>query len=146
MRMAARIIAGLLALLGILVAAGGGVLFLNDVQESTALLEETRPIVGDLAEEDQAELDVILAQQTNTAYALFGVSVLALIAAILAFMGRGLVAAPLLLIAGVAPYAARPEGGIFLFTGTFILAGVIALFARRKPKDKEPAAQSPAAA
>jgi hypothetical protein len=127
-----RILAGILAILAILPAAAGGVLMLDDVAESQRLIEETEAIVGELPGEEQAEYDTIVAQQQNTAYALFGASVLGLIGAVLAFMGKGKIAAALLLIGGIVPYIVRLDPAIFIFSGLFILAALVAFFARKK--------------
>jgi hypothetical protein len=127
-----RILAGILAILAILPAAAGGVLMLDDVAESQRLIEETEAIVGELPGEEQAEYDTIVAQQQNTAYALFGASVLGLIGAVLAFMGKGKIAAALLLISGIMPYVVRLDPAIFIFSGLFILAALVAFFARKK--------------
>jgi uncharacterized membrane protein len=142
-----RIIAGILAILAILPAAAGGVLMLDDVAESQQLVEETEAIVGELPAEEQAEYATIVAQQQNTAYALFGASVLGLIGAVLAFMGKGKIAAALLLISGILPYVVRLEAVVFIFSGLFILAAVVAFFAQKKaaaPTTTEPTA-APAA-
>jgi len=142
-----RIIAGVLAILAILPAAAGGVLMLDDVAESQRLIEETKAIVGELPAEEQAEYDTIVAQQQNTAYALFGAAALGLIGAVLAFMGKGKIAAALLLISGIMPYVVRLEAVVFIFSGLFILAAVVAFFAQKKaatPTTTEPTA-APAA-
>jgi len=142
-----RIIAGILAILAILPAAGGAVLMLDDVTESRQLVEETEAIVGELPAEEQAEYEAIVAQQQSTAYALFGAAALGLIGAVLAFMGKGKIAAALLLISGIMPYVVRLEAVVFIFSGLFILAAVVAFFAQKKaatPATTEPTA-APAA-
>lgn len=144
MRMAARIIGGILALLGVLIAVGGGVLLLDDAnsaREASPALRELGEIAGTDMSEDMAELQDIIATQERSAYALFGAAALGLVGAILAFLGMGTVAGVLLLIGGVAPFAVRPEPVIFMFTGLLIIAGLISFFARKKPR----AASAPAA-
>jgi hypothetical protein len=136
-----RIIAGILALLGIVPAVLGGMLLMNDIAEGRALLAETEAVIGTLPEAEQNEFAAVVAQQQNTAYALFGAAVLGLIGAVLAFMGKGPIGAVLLLIGGIAPYIVRLDPAIFIFSGLFILAALVAFFARKKaaaPATPEP--------
>lgn len=145
--MIVRIIAGILALLGIVPAVLGGMLLMNDIAEGRTLLAETESIIGTLPEAEQNEIAAVVAQQQNTAYALFGAAVLGLIGAVLAFMGKGPIGAALLLISGIAPYIVRLDPAIFIFSGLFILAALVAFFARKKaaaPATPEPTA-APAA-
>jgi hypothetical protein len=133
--MAARIIGGILAILGALVAIGGGALMLDDANSAREVSPELREL-GEMAGTDMnmGELEDIIALQERTAYALFGAAALGVVGAILAFLGMGTVAGVLLLIGGVAPFAVRPEPVIFLFTGLLIIAALVSFFARKKPK------------
>jgi hypothetical protein len=107
-------------------------------REAMPALEELNELAGTDSSEDMAELEGIIAQQETTAYALFGAAALGLIGAILAFIGMGTVAAILLLVSGIAPFAVRPDPVIFVFTGALILAGIISFFAKKTRKTPEP--------
>ena len=115
-------IAGLiLGILGGLAAGLLGMKWLSDANQQKELLDPARQVGVNMG-----DLDKIV----TAAYILIGSMVAGIVGGVLAFMGKGKIAAILMLIAGILPAVFEPKALVF----TFILLIGAAVSFMAKPK------------
>jgi hypothetical protein len=124
-----RYVVLIVGILGAIAAGGLGVKWLNDYRQLKDLVEMTRALSGQDPETQAklAELD----RMVWTAYLLLAGGLVGAAGCILAFLGKGLIGGPLMLVSALAPVILFPK--VLLFTSILLLGGSLALFVRRAP-------------
>jgi len=115
-------IAGLiLGILGGLAAGLLGMKWLSDANQLKELADFVRQTGG-----DTGDLDKLV----TAAYVLIGAMVLGIVGGVLAFMGKGKIAAVLMLVAGILPAIFEPKALVFTFI--LLIGAVVSFFAKPK--------------
>jgi hypothetical protein len=115
-------IAGLiLGILGGLAAGLLGMKWLSDANQLKELTDFVRQTGGDTSDIDKL---------VTAAYVLIGAMVLGIVGGVLAFMGKGKIAAVLMLVAGILPAVFEPKALVFTFI--LLIGAVVSFFAKPK--------------
>ncbi len=119
-----RIVGLILGVLGGLLAGMLGITWMRDANRMRELVDAARNLGVDTGEVDK----LIIA-----AYILLVAMIVGLVAGVLAFRGKGKIAAPLMILGALAPAIFAPKALVFTF---ILLVGGLFSFAA-KPKSKQ---------
>jgi hypothetical protein len=118
-----RIVALVLGILGGLLAGMLGLTWIRDASRMRELVDAARNLGVDTGEVDK----LIVA-----AYILLVVMVVGIVAGVLAFKGKGKIAAPLMILGAIAPAVFAPKALVFTFI--LLLGGLLSFAAKPKVK------------
>lgn len=117
-------IAGLvLGIIGGLLAGMLGLIWMRDASRMRELVDAARNLGVDTGEVDK----LIVA-----AYILIAVMIVGIVAGVLAFKGKGKIAAPLMILGAIAPAVFAPKALVFTFI--LLLGGLLSFAAKPKVK------------
>ena len=117
-------IAGLiLGIIGGLLAGMLGMTWMRDANRMRELIETAKSLGVDTGEVDKLVI---------AAYILLAVMVVGIVAGVLAFRGKGKIAAPLMILGAVAPALFAPKALVFTFI--LLLGGLLSFAAKPKVK------------
>jgi hypothetical protein len=118
-----RIVRLVLGVIGGLLAGMLGLIWIRDASRMRELVDSARSLGVDTGEVDKLVI---------AAYILLAAMVVGVVAGVLAFKGKGKVAAPLMIVGAIAPALLAPKALVFTFI--LLLGGLLSFAA--KPKDK----------
>ena len=117
-------IAGLiLGIIGGLLAGMLGITWMRDANRMRELIETAKSLGVDTGEVDKLVI---------VAYILLAVMIVGIVAGVLAFRGKGKIAAPLMILGAVAPALFAPKALVFTFI--LLLGGLLSFAAKPKVK------------
>jgi hypothetical protein len=117
-------IAGLiLGIIGGLLAGMLGMTWMRDANRMRELIEAAKSLGVDTGEMDKLVI---------AAYILLAVMVVGIVAGVLAFCGKGKIAAPLMILGAIAPALFAPKALVFTFI--LLLGGLLSFAAKPKVK------------
>jgi hypothetical protein len=117
-------IAGLiLGVIGGLLAGMLGMTWMRDANRMRELIEAAKSLGVDTGEVDKLVI---------AAYILLAVMVVGIVAGVLAFRGKGKIAAPLMILGAIAPALFAPKALVFTFI--LLLGGLLSFAAKPKVK------------
>ena len=117
-------IAGLiLGIIGGLLAGMLGITWMRDANRMRELIETAKSLGVDTGEVDKLVI---------AAYILLAVMIVGIVAGVLAFRGKGKIAAPLMILGAVAPALFAPKALVFTFI--LLLGGLLSFAAKPKVK------------
>lgn len=117
-------IAGLiLGIIGGLLAGMLGMTWMRDANRMRELIETAKSLGVDTGEMDKLVI---------AAYILLAVMVVGIVAGVLAFRGKGKIAAPLMILGAIAPALFAPKALVFTFI--LLLGGLLSFAAKPKVK------------
>jgi hypothetical protein len=118
-----RIVGLCLGVIGGLLAGMLGVTWMRDANRMRELVDTARSLGVDTGEVDKLVL---------AAYLLLAVMIVGIVAGVLAFKGKGKIAAPLMILSALAPALFAPKALVFTFL--LLLGGLLSFAARPKVK------------
>ena len=118
-----RIVGLTLGIIGGLLAGMLGMIWMRDASRMRELVDAARNLGVDTGEVDK----LIIA-----AYILLAVMVVGIVAGVLAFKGKGKIAAPLMILGALAPVVFAPKALVFTFI--LLLGGLLSFAAKPKVK------------
>ena len=117
-------IAGLiLGIIGGLLAGMLGITWMRDANRMRELIETAKSLGVDTGEVDKLVI---------AAYILLAVMIVGIVAGVLAFRGKGKIAAPLMILGAVSPALFAPKALVFTFI--LLLGGLLSFAAKPKVK------------
>lgn len=125
-----RITGLILGIVGGVVAGLLGMIWLRDYYSMKDQLEAA----ASLSQAVGGDVTAQLQQLVTAAYLLLGSLLLGIVGGILAFMGKGKIAGPLMLLGALLPAIFAPKA--LVFTALLVIAGVVSFFV--KPRRQAP--------
>lgn len=116
-----RIIGLVLGVIGGLLAGMLGLTWMRDANRMRELIDAARNLGVDTGEVDKLVI---------AAYILLAVMVVGIVAGVLAFRGKGKIAAPLMILGAIAPALFAPKALVFTFI--LLLGGLLSFAAKPK--------------
>ena len=116
-----RIVGLVLGIIGGLLAGMLGLTWMRDANRMRELIDAARNLGVDTGEVDKLVI---------AAYILLAVMVVGIVAGVLAFRGKGKIAAPLMILGAIAPALFAPKALVFTFI--LLLGGLLSFVAKPK--------------